>query len=405
MEYKYLVCTDANNNNNKYYEMRPNGDTWEARYGRMGNAGYQSQTYSASQFVKKYQEKLKKGYIDRTNLKSELVIEKKAVDNPDGLAQISQSAIARIVRRLQEFATKTIRANYDIAEAVVTQAMVDEAQDVINAMVSDHSVKSFNEDLIHLISVIPRKVKRVADYLAKDSSDFAKIIQKEQDLLDTLSGNIYRPTVATEPKTNGDKKESETILEKIGVEMEEINDADIQLIKKELGKDSYRFVDAWKVSNKETETNFKKFISDYKIKDTRMMWHGSRSENFFSIIKTGLKIRPSNAAYTGSMFSDGLYFSTLASKSINYTSLSGSYWAHGGNSTGFMALFEVAYGTPYVVYQHTSECYHFNFEALQKKSPPCHCVYASAEKGMLRNPEIVFYRPEQVTIRYLVEIK
>ena len=33
------------------------------------------------------------------------------------------------------------------------------------------------------------------------------------------------------------------------------------------------------------------------------------------------------------------------------------------------------------------------------------CVYASPEKGMLRNPEIIFYRPDQVTIRYLVEIR
>ena len=191
----------------------------------------------------------------------------------------------------------------------------------------------------------------------------------------------------------------------MGITMEDATAEDVTLVKKMLGRDSDRFVKAWRVNNHETDEHFKNFCSEYKINNTKLMWHGSRSENFFNILKTGLKIRPANAVYTGSMFSDGLYFSTLARKSIGYTSTSGSYWARGNAQTGFMAIFEVAYGNPYTVYEHTSECYHFNFNVLQKKNPPCHCVYASPEKGMLRNPEIIFYRPDQVTVRYLVEIK
>jgi hypothetical protein len=69
-----------------------------------------------------------------------------------------------------------------------------------------------------------------------------------------------------------------------------------------------------------------------------------------------------------------------------------------------MALFEVAYGTPYVIYQHDSSCYHLNYDVLQKKTPKCNCLHAKADKGMLRNDEIVFYRNDQMTIKYLIEI-
>jgi hypothetical protein len=41
---------------------------------------------------------------------------------------------------------------------------------------------------------------------------------------------------------------------------------------------------------------------------------------------------------------------------------------------------------------------------LQKKNPKCNCLHAKADKGMLRNDEIVFYRNDQMTIKYLIEI-
>ena len=60
------------NNNNKYYEMIPNGDNFTVKYGRVG-ASAQVASYSASQFDKKYNEKIKKGYVDQTELRKDLV--------------------------------------------------------------------------------------------------------------------------------------------------------------------------------------------------------------------------------------------------------------------------------------------------------------------------------------------
>lgn len=89
---------------------------------------------------------------------------------------------------------------------------------------------------------------------------------------------------------------------------------------------------------------------------------------------------------------------------VHYTSLSGSYWARGNSNSGFMALMDVAYGKPYDVYSFNSKYYNFNYEALQRSCPGANCLHAH-EGSMLRNDEIIVYKEEQCTIKYLVELK
>ena len=71
----------ASANNNKYYNMTPHGDTWTAEYGRVGSSS-QKREYSLSQWEKKYNEKIKKGYVDQTDLVQDLIqVEKKKSNN------------------------------------------------------------------------------------------------------------------------------------------------------------------------------------------------------------------------------------------------------------------------------------------------------------------------------------
>jgi poly [ADP-ribose] polymerase len=97
----------------------------------------------------------------------------------------------------------------------------------------------------------------------------------------------------------------------------------------------------YKVVNNKTQVKFDKNLEKASVKKKRLYWHGSRNENWFNILQTGLLIRPSGAVHTGSMFGDGIYFADKAQKSIGYTSLRGSYWAHGGDNKAFLALFDV----------------------------------------------------------------
>lgn len=397
----YLIMVTTANNN-KYYNCFPEGDQFRVEYGRV-DATKTTAYYPMSKWNSQISSKLKKGYKDVTDLKKDLVEEISSTNPESPYREIENEAIRLIVEKLQSLARDTIRKNYTVKASAVTQDMVDAAQKIIDELANNSStIDEFNANLLKLFTVIPRKMGDVRDYLADTTDDFAKIITKEQDLLDVMRGQIYvkpevDPTVTTE-------KKQQTILEELGLVMEETTRDDVALIKTLMNESADKFKKAWRVTNLKTQERFDKFVKENDIKDTRLLFHGSRSENWFSIIKTGLMIRPSNAVYTGSMFSDGIYFAPKCQKSIGYTSLSGAYWTRGGSNTAYMALFEVAYGTPHVIYQHDSSCYHLNYDVLQNKNPKCHCLHAKADKGMLRNDEIVFYRNDQMTIKYLIEI-
>ncbi|KAL3107858.1 hypothetical protein niasHT_017090 [Heterodera trifolii] len=73
------------------------------------------------------------------------------------------------------------------------------------------------------------------------------------------------------------------------------------------------------------------------IGNRKLLWHGSRLANWYSILAKGLRIAPPEAPSTGFMFGKGLYFADISSKSANY-SLSDP------KKPGFLLLSAVALG-------------------------------------------------------------
>ena len=397
----YLIMVTTANNN-KYYNCFPEGDQFRVEYGRV-DATKTTRYYPIAKWNSQIQSKLKKGYQDVTDLKKDLVEEVSSTNPESPYQEIENEAVRMIVDKLQRLARETIQKNYTVKASAVTQDMVDAAQKIIDILANASStIDEFNKTLLELFTVIPRKMGNVRDYLANDTSDFAKIISKEQDLLDVMRGQIYVKS-EDEPVESVEKKQ-QTILEEFGLQMEEATSDDIALIKTLMKESADKFKKAWRVTNVKTQKCFDKFVADNDIKDTKLLFHGSRSENFWSIIKNGLVLRPTNAVITGKMFGYGCYYAPKCAKSIGYTSLSGSYWARGGNNTAYMALFDVAYGTPYDVYNFDSKYYNLNYEKLQQFKPGANCLHAHADKGMLRNDEIVVYKEDQMTIKYLIEI-
>lgn len=397
----YLIMVTTANNN-KYYNLFPEGDMFRVEYGRV-DATKTTRTYPISKWNVQISSKLKKGYQDVTDLKKDLVQEISSANPESPYKEIENAAVRTIVEKLQNMARETIRKNYTVKASSVTQDMVDAAQKIIDALANNSStIEEFNENLLKLFTVIPRKMGNVRDYLANKVEDFAQIVSKEQDLLDVMRGQIYIKQ-DDEPVETVEKKQ-QTILEELGLAMEEATAEDIAMIKTLMNESAGKFRKALRVTNLKTQARFDKFVQENDIKDTRLLFHGSRSENFWSIIKTGLVLRPTNAVITGKMFGYGCYYAPKCAKSIGYTSLSGSYWAHGGNNTAYMALFDVAYGTPYDVYNFDSKYYNLDYNRLQQFKPGANCLHAHADRGMLRNDEIVVYKEEQMTIKYLIEI-
>ncbi|RHS68272.1 ADP-ribose polymerase [Clostridium sp. AM45-5] len=398
---RYLVMVTASANNNKYYKQIPHGDTWTAEYGRIGSSS-QRREYPMSQWNSKYNEKIRKGYVDQSDLVEDLIQVQKPKQSK--YKEIENKVIAEIVERLQEMAKQAISDNYTISSNKVTQAMVDEAQEILTGLLDIPDVDTFNDILLKLFTVIPRRMGNVKDYLVKSTEDFAKIIQREQDLLDVMRGQVVQKQIMDDTKDNDDNKNENTILEQLGLEFDECNDKDIAVIKDALGSCADRFYKAWKVKNVKTQERFEKFVKENNIKNTKLLFHGSRNENWWSIINTGLVLKPTNAVITGKMFGYGIYYAPKARKSLGYTSLDGSYWVRGNSKSGFMALMDVAYGKPYDVYSFDSKYYNFNYDRLQEACNGANCLHAH-EGSMLRNDEIIVYKEDQCTIRYLIELR
>lgn len=395
---RYLVMVTASANNNKYYKQIPHGNSWTAEYGRVGS-NPQRREYPMSQWDSKYNEKIRKGYVDQSDLVEDLIqVEKPSKSE---YKEIENKVIADIVEKLQAMARQAISDNYTISSNKVTQAMVDEAQNILTSLLDMKNVSEFNDTLLTLFTTIPRKMSNVKSYLANTTDDFSHIIQKEQDLLDVMKGQVVQKQIIDE--TNNEQPQNEnTILEHLGLVFEECDLDDIARIKSELGSCADKFDMAWKVTNLKTQERYDKFVKDNKIKDTRLLFHGSRNENWWSIINTGLVLKPTNAVITGKMFGYGIYYAPKAQKSLGYTSF--GYWTRGSASEGYMALMEVAYGKPYDVHSFDSKYYNFNYERLQQNCPGANCLHAHAG-SMLRNDEIIVYKEEQCTIKYLIRLK
>lgn len=313
---KYLIFVSPDNkgvDSNKYYRMTPNGDTFTVEFGRVG-ATPQTKTYPMSKWNSTLSSKLKKGYVDRSDLMQEVVADSKVEDKSNGVDEfglVQNLSVREIVKRLWNYANKTIQSAYSVRAEAVTQAMIDAAQEKINYIAANYknwSVEEFNKNLNELFIIVPRKMKRVSDCLVSDSSEYDKKLSEEQSLLDTMAGQVYKPK-AKIADTDSEIKASESILQKMGITMEDVTQDEIARIKKAMGDSANKFYKAWRVTNLETEKNYQKFTSENNVGNVKLLCHGSRNQNWFNILKMGLKIRPAGAIATGSMFGLGIYWS------------------------------------------------------------------------------------------------
>jgi poly [ADP-ribose] polymerase len=101
------------------------------------------------------------------------------------------------------------------------------------------------------------------------------------------------------------------------------------------------------------------------------------------------------------MFSDGIYLADKAQKSINYTSLRGSYYTRGNSEKAYLALFKAHVGNQRHIYKHDSSCYEITYAKLQKDG--FDSVFAHGGADLINN-EYVVYTTSQCTIEYFVEI-
>lgn len=424
MRYAKLIHVSVDNgktdNSNKVYIMEemPDG-TIKCEYGRVGKS-LTTEFKPSHKWNSVYNQKTgkSKGYTDVTELLAEVVVE----DNhpkDNKVEAIKDSVVRKLVEELMAYANKSIQRNYKVTQEAVSEQQVNAAQEVLDSIGAlikiGVDVKHVNDMLLKLYTIIPRKMDNVKNHLFSEINDKSsleraqRLLDEEQSALDTMSGQVQlikqqreSAKEALESKSNKGEVGGLNILEQMGLSIEVEKDTEmLNLITKLLGPNAHQAKKVYKVINLKTQSRFDKNLQKAEVKKKRFYWHGSRNENWFNILQTGLLIRPSGAVHTGSMFGDGIYFADKAQKSIGYTSLRGSYWARGGDNKAFLALFDVHLGKQKEILHHNSSCYSLSKKVLEKEG--FDSVFAKGGAD-LRNNEYIVYDPSQCTISHLIEI-
>lgn len=398
---KLIMVTE--NNNNKFYNMHDNGDgTFTVDWGRVGATNSKT-VYPIKKWDSMYRQKTKKGYKDVT----EIYIEEG--EKGGTFEDIQDRVVGSLVRELQSFANRSVKENYMVSSESVTEKQIDEAQALIDQLAKQNTKDDTqaNELLLEIYSVIPRRMSNVRYHLfgnesrigRLDNDTLNRVISNEQSTLDVMRGQV---STQTKSQRITDKSHT-TILEAMELEVAKAEQNDIDEIIRLLGPNSRQFKNAYNVINTSTQEKFDRHVHNSESKNTKLFWHGSRNENWWSILDTGLALRPTNAVVTGKMFGYGIYFADKAQKSIGYTSLRGSYWARGASNKAYLALFDIHLGNWLHARKHESWMYDLNEQKLKARGN-----YDSlfAEGGIdLRNNEYIVYNDSQCTVKYLVEIR
>ena len=413
LRFKYLHKVEGEKNQNKFYKMQENADgTFTVTYGREGAAKPATETYPLHRWETKLNEKLssKKGYTDVTEHRTEATVPVQT-KNSKGVPIISNDKhVNELITALQNYASAQTAQVYKAEAKGVTQKQIDDAQKYIDNLSfsmknhfgkSEWSISKFNTELTKLYIIIPRKMIKVADHLITEKmsdTEILSLINEEQSNLDSMASQVITNTAAN--AADDTDKVQTTLMDTLGLTMELVTDAsEMQLIKSKAQNHSHRVLRAFKVVNKVTQSAYDIQLRNAKDKKTDLLWHGSRNQNWWFIIQQGLKIRPSGAVHTGSMWDDGIYAACHSDKSMGYTD--GGRWTSGGSTRKviFMALFEFHLGKQLIKTSHDSSCYQISKECKNKGFDS---VWAKAGAGIIRD-EFIVYQPNQCTIKYLIE--
>jgi poly [ADP-ribose] polymerase len=398
---RLLMVTAANNN--KYYEMKEKEDgTFAVHYGRVG-ASQATRSYPIKDWDSKLREKMAKGYVDHSSLIAD------AATGQEFLP-IADAAVRKLMDELAACARQSIFRNYHVAADQVTKRQVEKAQQLLDELAGQlrpsKNSEAFNEKLLELYQIIPRKMKNVRDHLIaspitkKDIPAIEEMLANEQATLDVMRGEV---DMLEEQKSQSAKTE-QTLLDALGLRAEEVTEGKlIRQIKSAMGADAARFSRAFKVTNLRHQQQFDERLASSHNKKVELLWHGSRNENWLSILQSGLVLRPANAVISGKMFGYGLYFADKCRKSLNYTSLHGSYWARGRQAKAWLALYDVHLGKPLKIKKHEGWCCELTQDKLRQKGADYDSVFAQGGVDLLNN-EYIVYHENQCSIRYLVEV-
>lgn len=385
----FLTCVKPEKNAYKFYKLQPyNSQTVRASYGRMGVKkgelfGERSFDYPRSMYWIKYFEKIAKGYVDR----SDLYLSEALEPAPTNATKKERTVSTELFDLLYSFAKKAVAAAR--VEVPITKAIIEESERLLENMRKSDTVDMFNKYLLELISILQRPVRTgdgrgVMEILAQSEKDFSLIIEREDDLIQAMQGMEHGNS-----NHSGDFKNHNIFVA-------EATEAQYKQVMRKLSPTLQNKVrKVYRVIPKKQKEVFDQYLIDHQIKTVKQYWHGSRNQNWLSILIQSLSLNP-DAIITGKMYGNGLYFAPDSMKSWGYTS--NGKWTEGNSQCSIMGLYAVAYGVPYDV-NSWSPSVDYKQETLDRN---CNCCHAHKGSALLAD-EVIFYSEKAVCLQYIVE--
>lgn len=424
-EARYVMSNVTNNNNKFWYIFRYDNNLVRTENGRVGSTGdshefpHDSEESAKSLFAKKCKEKERKGYkkldlVAGASKKEESVsIKVKTDGNLSEIAakQIEHTSpeITKLIKRLSDAnihnildnTTMTYNTNTGLFMTpcgIVTKDTIDKARVLLSGMSDYVKNKDFlNSDYIEKLQdylmLIPQKVGRKLDpeTLYPSLSE----IRKQNDILDSLEASIASILTESSDKLATVVPENKIFSVKLSI-LDNLDE--VRRIKKKfrstLSKNHQcSHLDVKTIYSLEIESMKNAFDKKgASIGNIKELWHGTRIFNVLSILKGGLQIPKSTASnVTGRLFGNGVYFSDISTKSLNY---SYGYWDRNKRDENcFMFLCSVSMGKEYIP--------RGSNEQLPK--PGYDSTFAVPGKSGIMNNEMIVYNLYQCDIKYLIE--
>lgn len=420
-----MIMTSVDGNNNKFWKAEIHDDnSFHAFNGRVGTNGqtqkpkyFGSAELAERELNKKKREKLRKNYVEfdgiSENSTSDLSKNKIALQQT-AMEQIRTKSDPKIIRELvSNLVKKNIHSilkrtdlEYDDDTGLfktplgfVTRDSIDKARKLISDIYPFIKSKDFDDRdvktmLSEYLMLIPQKVGSklsVENVLPNTDS-----VKSQNSILDDLQSSIEQVEAGALKKE--DAKEIDIEKNTFNAELSLVSDkaviADINDFYKKTVKRNHEChrLKIRRIFEVSIDSMTEGYKEGRKVGNVRRLWHGTRIGNVLSILKSGMIIPPTNVGHvTGRMFGNGLYFSDISTKSLNY---SYGYWDGGTrDNTCMMFLCDVAMGKEYHPTRYSS--------GLPKKG--FDSTFALGGKAGIVNNEMIIYNLAQSIPRYLVE--
>ena len=404
----YDIC--PNSMGDKTYDIGAQfGDTGGTNVGADAITGVYTlkEPFPSYMYWYKFYQLLQMGYKDYSDLMYDEHEEFERIEKLFGNSEemetleIPTNTTMRVYEFLKDQATARLRETMDIESWTLGappfgRRQINSAWKIWEKMKNAVTLQELNHYSEELIAVTNVSFKEKGKKGKVDISFFLiDDIKERQHLIDYWETLIKSMEAMLPAATK--KGANEKIISPFGdVEMEMASKEDSANILKQFHAPSEMKYKVVKVQSYWSDRRFEEYCEKNNITDKRLFCHGSPTPNWTSIVRTGLLMEHENPY---SAFGGGHYTARDLRKSLGYSSLHGSRWAHGRDTVGVIGIYETAYGKALKPAFHDIRDY---TEDIKKGGYDC--LDAVANISGFLGDEIVFYKDESLTLKYLIFI-